>query len=239
VTVIQDAVSLDSVTAGYRKNSILKDISLSVGFGEIVALIGHNGAGKSTLLKCVFGLIRPTRGTVTVLGKPLKNAQPRELLETGVAYIPQGNRVFGDLTVLENLEIGHTIDSRSDHFTDNLDRVLKQFPALSSRLKQRAGVLSGGEKQMLALASGLILSPRLLIMDEPSLGLSPQLVRGMFDQIVDIRKTSRTTILIVEQKVREVLRISDRTYVLRNGSVTFSGPSNQLQNETTLRQHYF
>lgn len=239
MTSMGSVLSLDSVIAGYRNKPVLNGVSINVAAEEIVALIGHNGAGKSTLLKCAFGLVRPRSGRVVVFGRTLENAPPSELLRTGVAYIPQGNRVFDELTVQENLELANTIYSEADQFSDTLERVFTRFPILRDRLKQQARVLSGGEKQMLAFASALVLRPRLLLMDEPSLGLGPKLVHKVLDQIVDIRNTWRTTVLIVEQKVRDVLKISDRVYVLRNGSVSFSGPSSQLQDETTLREAYF
>ena len=235
----ESVLSLDKVVAGYNDRLVLNEVSIDVESEEIVALIGHNGAGKSTLLKCAFGLVRPRSGRVIVFGQSLENPMPPEMLKAGVAYIPQGNRVFGDLTVMENLKIANTVHSQSDGFSGDLERVFRQFPVLGDRSKERASVLSGGEKQMLGFASALILRPRLLLMDEPSLGLGPKLVRNVLDQIVDVRNTWRTTVLIVEQKVKEVLRIADRVYVLRGGTVSFSGPSVELQNETTLREAYF
>ena len=235
---VESVLLLDRVVAGYGNRRVLNGVSIEVGEKEIVALIGHNGAGKSTLLKCAFGLVRPQSGNVLVLGKSLKNAVPAEMLNMGVAYIPQGNRVFGELSVLENLRIATTVHSQSRRLSDDLERVFRQFPILAERSKERASILSGGEKQMLAFACALILKPRLLLIDEPSLGLGPKLVRSVLDQISEVRNLWSTAVLIVEQKVKEVLRIADRVYVLRGGSVSFSGPVSQLENEETLRTAY-
>ena len=231
-------LTFDRVVAGYGNRQVLNGVSIEVGEEEIVALIGHNGAGKSTLLKCAFGLVRPHGGKVVVLGNCLGNSRPASMLKKGVAYVPQGNRVFGDLSVLENLRIAATVHSQPHRLSEDLEVVFRQFPILRERSEGRASTLSGGEKQMLAFASALILKPRLLLIDEPSLGLGPKLVRSVLDQITEIRRNWGTTVLIVEQKVKEVLRIADRVYVLRGGSVAFSGPVSDLENEETLRSVY-
>ena len=206
--------------------------------GEIVALIGHNGAGKSTLLKAVFGVIPIWQGRVILDGQTVESPSPRKLLRAGVAYVPQGNRVFNDLTVRENLEIGSMILPSKALIDEGIDRVFSLFPSLKSRLKQRAGTMSGGEKQMLALGNALILSPRLLLLDEPSLGLAPPLVSDALERIQEISRSLGVSALIVEQKVREVLKIAQRVYVLRNGSVSFSGPTSELTDDKNLREVY-
>lgn len=228
----------DALVTGYGKKQVLNGVSLDVAFGEIVALIGHNGAGKSTLLKAVFGLLPLWQGQVTLDGKPLNSHTPRELLRTGVAYVPQGNRVFTDLTVRENLEMGGVTVSDKTRLNEGIDRALTLFPALRPRLRQRAGTLSGGEKQMLALANALVVSPRLLLLDEPSLGLAPQAVAVALSYIRQINRDSGVTFLIVEQKVREALKIARRVYVLRNGLVSFSGPTDALADDAKLREVY-
>jgi len=230
-------LSINELTAGYGKRQVLLDVNLNVQTGEIVALVGHNGAGKSTLLKAIFGLVKIWQGCVIMGGEILNSPSPRKLLRAGVAYVPQGNRVFTDLTVHENLKIGGATLQRQ--MVDiGIERVFTVFPTLKSRLKQRAATLSGGEKQMLALGNALILSPKMLLLDEPSLGLAPPLVLETLQRIQEMSQVSNTTVLIVEQKVRDVLNIADRVYVLRNGSVSFSGPASELADDTKLREVY-
>lgn len=226
------------LVAGYGKKQILNGVSVDVASGEIVALIGHNGAGKSTLLKAVFGLIPIWQGQVSFNGEGVPSPKPRELLRRGIAYVPQGNRVFTDLTVHENLEMGGITLASKQQLRDGMERVFTLFPALKPRLKQRAGTLSGGEKQMLALGNALILSPKLLLLDEPSLGLAPPLVSEALRRIQQISRDSGVTVLIVEQKVREVLKIARRVYVLRNGRVSFTGPAEALQDDAKLKEVY-
>lgn len=229
---------VSELISGYGKKQVLNGVSLEVGQGEIVALIGHNGAGKSTLLKAVFGLIPMWQGQIFFNGAAVASPKPRELLRSGIAYVPQGNRVFTDLTVQENLEMGGTTLSTKELLKEGIERVFTLFPVLKERLKQRAGTLSGGEKQMLALANALILSPKLLLLDEPSLGLAPPLVSEALGRIQQISQNTGMTVLIVEQKVREVLKIAHRVYVLRTGRVSFTGPAEELKDDAKLREVY-
>ncbi|PYI93139.1 MAG: ABC transporter ATP-binding protein [Verrucomicrobia bacterium] len=224
-----------NLVAGYGKKQVIDGVSLSVGAGEIVALIGHNGAGKSTLLKAVFGLIPIWSGEVHFNGSLWSTPAPRALLRAGVAYVPQGNRVFTDLTVRENLEIGGVTLPNKQAMKDGIERVFTLFPMLKNRLKQRAGTLSGGEKQMLSLANALVLSPKMLLLDEPSLGLAPTLVSEALKRIKQINQDSGVTVLIVEQKVREVLKIADRIVLLRTGRVSFDGPAGDLSDDRKLK----
>ena len=225
------------LVSGYGKKQVLNGVTLEISAGEIVALIGHNGAGKSTLLKALFGLIPVWGGRIALDGNELRAANPRELLRAGVSFVPQGNRVFPDLNVRENLEMaGVTLPNR--RLNDDFERVFMLFPMLKALLRQRAGTLSGGEKQMLALANALVLSPRLLLLDEPSLGLSPPLVAEALKRIQQISLDSGTAVLIVEQKVREVLKIAHRVFVLRTGSIAFSGLTADLSDENKLREVY-
>jgi branched-chain amino acid transport system ATP-binding protein len=203
-----------------------------------VALIGHNGAGKSTLLKSIFGLVPIWQGKIYLQGIETTSPSPRVLLQSGVAYVPQGNRVFTDLTVQENLQMAGITLTNKQSLKDGIERALTLFPMLKPRVKQRAGTLSGGEKQMLALANALILSPRLLLLDEPSLGLAPRSVSEALSQIRQISRDAHVAVLIVEQKVREVLKISNRVYVLRNGLVSFIGQSAELADDAKLREVY-
>ena len=229
---------VDALVTGYGKKRVLDGATADVAPGEIVALIGHNGAGKSTLLRAVFGMLPIWTGSVALNGTLLTPPTPGELLRAGVTYVPQGNRVFTDLTVRENLEMGGVTLSDGARLKEGIERVFTLFPALRPRLRQLAGTLSGGEKQMLALANALVLSPRLLLLDEPSLGLAPPLVTEALHRIQRISCDSGAAVLIVEQKVREVLKIARRVYVLRNGQVSFSGPTELLSDEAKLREVY-
>lgn len=231
-------LSVGALVTGYGKKQVVNGVSLTVAAAEIVALIGHNGAGKSTLLKAIFGLLPLWEGQVALDGREMNSEKPRDLLRSGVAYVPQGNRVFSDLTVRENLEMGGVTLPTKVHLREGIDRALAVFPALKSRLRQRAGTLSGGEKQMLALANALIVSPRLLLLDEPSLGLAPPLVSEALGCVHDLSRNSGIAVLIVEQKVREVLKIADRVYVLRNGRVSFTSPAAELHDDAKLREVY-
>ncbi len=232
------SLSVTELVSGYGKKQVLNGVALEVRQSEIVALIGHNGAGKSTFLKAVFGLIPIWSGEVHLNGTAWPKPTPRQLLRAGVAYVPQGNRVFTDLTVYENLEMGGTTLPSKQALKEGIERALTLFPGLKPRLKQRAGTLSGGEKQMLALANALILSPKVLLLDEPSLGLAPPLVSVALNRIKSINQDQGVTVLIVEQKVREVLKIAHRVYVLRNGKVSFTGPADDLKDDAKLREVY-
>jgi ABC-type branched-subunit amino acid transport system ATPase component len=231
-------LQVDSLVAGYGKKQVLYGTSLVVADREIVALIGHNGAGKSTLLKVIFGLLPIWDGQVIFNGTTVSVPRPRELLKMGIGYVPQGNLVFADLTVRENLEMGGVSLPDKTSLTEGIERVLHLFPTLKYRMRQRAGTLSGGEKQMLALANAVILHPRMLLLDEPSLGLAPPLVTEALARIQQINRESSVNVLIVEQKVREVLKIAHRAYVLKNGSVSYSGAAEVLRDETTLLSVY-
>lgn len=232
-------LELDSLVTGYGKKQVLNDVSLTVRLGEIVALIGHNGAGKSTLLKTVFGLVPVWKGQVTYNSELLDSSKPRDLLRRGMAYIPQGNRVFAQLTVRENLEIGGVTLPNRTMLNEAIERALSMFPVLRSRVSQRASTLSGGEKQMLALANALVLSPRLLLLDEPSLGLAPSMVGETLGRIQRLNRDEGVSILVVEQKVREVLKICHQVCCLKLGRVTFCGPPTEFANDTAKLKQLF
>ncbi len=208
--------------AGYGNKVILNNISVSVEMGKVTAFIGPNGAGKSTLLKSIIGTIDYVKGKIVFNGKDLLKLSTEKRVERGISFVPQGNRVFSDLTVAENLEIGGFLLKNKQKVKERIDKVLEFFPQLKDLLKREAGDLSGGEKQQLALARALILEPEVLMLDEPSLGLSPQLVNHAFDTIRNVNKQMGTTILIVEQKVREVLNIADKVYALKLGRLVFN-----------------
>jgi branched-chain amino acid transport system ATP-binding protein len=232
------ALRTEALVSGYVKKQILNGVSIEVLPGEIVALIGHNGSGKSTLLKSVFGIVPIWNGRVFVGDNEIATPSPREMIGAGVAYVPQGNRVFGDLTVYENFEVGAVALKDRKKLPVLIDSLLSIFPPLATRLRQRAATLSGGEKQMLALASVLLLSPQVLLLDEPSLGLAPPAARQALQHIHHLSRNTGISTLIVEQKVRAVLEIATHVYVLRNGAVSFAGRSELLQDEVRLRQVY-
>lgn len=232
-------LELAGVMAGYDKKEVLHGVSLHVEEGEIVALLGPNGAGKTTTLKVIFGLLRPSRGRILYGGRGIEGARPSENVRRGMALVPQGGRVFAPLSVVENLELGAYLLRGQEEFRGRLQDVYGLFPRLSERKFQRAGSLSGGERQMLSVSRALILRPRLLLLDEPSEGLSPLLVREVISALADIRKRLGTTMLIVEQNVRAALSIADRAYVMRLGQVVVeeANPQRLLEDEK-LRRAY-
>jgi branched-chain amino acid transport system ATP-binding protein len=232
----REMLKVSGLEAGYGRKQILYGIDLEAQTNEVVAIVGHNGAGKSTLLKAVFGLIPVWKGSVYYDGRDATGSTPAENVGNGLAYVPQGNRVFGELSVRENLEMGaYTLDGRAE-VEKKIAEVYSVFPVLKEREKQLAGSLSGGEKQMLALANILVLSPKLLLLDEPSLGLSPPLVNEAFQKITELNRTFGTTVVIVEQKVREVLKITQRTYLLKMGRVAYEGSSAALLDGDRIRE---
>lgn len=220
-------LQIDGIETGYGRKQVLFGLSLEVHQGETVAVIGPNGSGKSTLLKVICGLIQPWKGQIRFAGDLLNGSTPAANVGRGITFAPQGNRVFADLSVLENLEIGGCHVARKE-LRARIEQVMDMFPILRQRHRQAAGRLSGGEQQMLALARALIPKPRLLMLDEPSLGLSPGIVKQVFERIQTISRESGTSILIVEQKVREVLAFCKRVYSLRLGRIAFEGPPGEL-----------
>ena len=215
----------------------LKDVSLNVDKGEIVTLIGANGAGKSTMLKTTSGLLRPRQGTIRLDGEDLTSYSPHEIVAKGVVQVPEGRRVFGRLTVMENLEMGAFSCTDRRLINANLERVFTLFPRLKERQKQVAGTLSGGEQQMLATGRALMANPRVLLMDEPSMGLAPVLVDSIFGTIKQLH-ASGTTILLVEQNARMALQVASRGYVLQSGVVVLSDTAENLRSNEMVRQAY-
>jgi branched-chain amino acid transport system ATP-binding protein len=211
----------------YGDVQVLRGVSLAVNAGEIVTLVGSNGAGKSTTLRNISRLLRPRAGSIVFDGHDLTKLSSHQVVELGVVQVPEGRRVFPEMTVLENLRMGSYIKSARSDREKNLERGLTLFPRLKERIGQLAGTLSGGEQQMLAIARGLMAKPRLLILDEPSLGLSPLLVRTIFDTIARIN-TQGTSVLLVEQNVYQSLRIAARGYVLEIGRIALSGAGSDL-----------
>jgi branched-chain amino acid transport system ATP-binding protein len=229
-------LEIRSLRAGYGAVEVLRGVDLDVGAGEIVALLGSNGAGKSTLNNNVSGLYRPFGGAIGFDGKPIAGAPSMRIVEAGLVQVPEGRRVFPNLSVRENLELGSYRRGRAAR-AKNLERVLGVFPRLNERLSQLAGTLSGGEQQMLAIGRGLMSEPRLLILDEPSLGLSPLLVEEMFGLIGRMNQDG-LAILLVEQNVVQSLAIAHRAYVLENGRIALSGAAAELAEHPELRRSY-
>ena len=229
-------LEIGGLRAGYGAIEILRGIDLAVGAGEIVALLGSNGAGKSTLNNNVCGLFRPFGGTVRFDGKDIAGAASMRIVETGLIQVPEGRRVFPNLSVRENLELGSYRRGRKDR-ARNLDKVAAIFPRLRERWSQSAGTLSGGEQQMLAIGRSLMGEPRLLILDEPSLGLSPLLVEEMFTLIGRLNADG-LALLLVEQNVVQSLAIAHRAYVLENGRIALAGKASELADNPELRRSY-
>ena len=229
-------LDIQGLRGGYGRTEVLRGIDLQVNAGEMVALLGSNGAGKSTLNKIVCGLVPAWSGTVRFDGKDLTGAHYRDVVKAGLIQVPEGRKVFPNLSVLENLELGSFTRAR-ERRADNIEKMFHLFPRLRERIAQHAGTMSGGEQQMLAIARGLMAEPVLLILDEPSLGLSPLLVEEMFTLIRELRDGG-LAVLLVEQNVGQSLEIADRAYVLENGSVRFSGKPDALLGSDELRRAY-
>ncbi len=229
-------LEIKGLRGGYGQVEVLRGVDLTVNAGETVALLGSNGAGKSTLNNVVCGIYKAWSGTVQFDGHDLSGAHYRDVVKAGLIQVPEGRKVFPNLSVLENLELGSFTRAR-ERRADNLDKVFGIFPRLKERLQQRAGTMSGGEQQMLAIGRGLMAEPRLLILDEPSLGLSPLLVEEMFGLISKLREGG-LAVLLVEQNVGQSLEIADRAYVLENGGVRFTGLPADLLGSDELRKAY-
>jgi branched-chain amino acid transport system ATP-binding protein len=222
-------LKIKDLETGYGKKQVLFGLSLEVREREIVALIGPNGAGKSTIMKAVFTLIPTWKGEIRFNGMPMNGTTPAQSVARGITFTPQGRRVFYGLTVMENLEIGGFLLPPKEA-RNYIEQVLELFPVLKKRTWQDAGKLSGGEQQMLAFARALVTRPKLLMLDEPSLGLSPNLVGMVFEKVCEINRETGVSILIVEQKVREVLEICTKVYSLKLGKVAFEGSPEELKN---------
>ena len=229
-------LEIQGLRGGYGRVEVLRGVDLRVNAGEMVALLGSNGAGKSTLNKMVCGLCPAWSGSVRFDGQDLSGAHYREVVKAGLIQVPEGRKVFPNLSVLENLELGSFTRAR-ERRASNLEKVFGIFPRLRERIRQNAGTMSGGEQQMLAIGRGLMAEPVLLILDEPSLGLSPLLVEEMFTLIRELRDGG-LAVLLVEQNVGQSLEIADRAYVLENGSVRFSGKPDELLGSDELRRAY-
>jgi branched-chain amino acid transport system ATP-binding protein len=229
-------LSVSGLVAGYGGITAVKGIDLNVEDGEIVTLIGSNGAGKSTTLRAIAGLIHPRAGRITLLGQQIDRLPAHKIVALGMSLVPEGRGIFQRLTVLENLEMG-AFQRRDPGVPADLDRVYQLFPRLKERLKQTGGTLSGGEQQMLAIGRALMARPRLLLLDEPSMGLSPLLVEAIFATIRSIQEQG-STILLVEQNAAMALEIADRAYVIESGVITLKGTGKDLANDDSVRKAY-
>ena len=228
---------VEHLSVYYGSVQALRDVSFTVGKGEIVCLIGANGAGKSTILRALSGVVRPSSGSVVLEGMSIAGLPSHRIARLGIAHVPEGRGVFADMSVRENLEMGAYTRSSRKEIEESFERVFALFPRLAERAAQLAGTLSGGEQQMLAIGRGLVQRPDLLLLDEPSMGLSPLLVSEIFRMIGEINKAG-TTILLVEQNASMALAIADRAYVLEAGEITLEGNASDLQEDPKVRAAY-
>lgn len=230
-------LKIDNIDVYYGAIHALKGISLEVKEGEIVTLIGANGAGKSTTLRTISGLLKPKMGSITFLGQDIAGVRAHEIVKKGISQVPEGRRVFAEMTVMENLDLGAFVRKDKAGIQQDLKHVFELFPRLEERKNQSAGTLSGGEQQMLAMGRALMSRPKLLLLDEPSMGLAPLLIKEIFNIIVDINK-SGTTVLLVEQNANMALSIANRAYVLETGRITLSGSAKELAASEDVRKAY-
>ncbi|OGG54031.1 hypothetical protein A3C20_02975 [Candidatus Kaiserbacteria bacterium RIFCSPHIGHO2_02_FULL_55_25] len=226
--------SLQNAAVHYGGVKALQDVTVRVEEGEIVALMGPNGAGKSTVLKTIFGLVQPVRGNVLWHGQKI-HPKPYEMAGRGISYVPQGRQVFKNLTVYENLELGgYALAARND-LKGNIESALRLFPALQGKLREKAASLSGGQQQMLTIARGLVSDPKVLLLDEPSLGLAPKIVKEVFEKIREIHEQRKIAVVIIEHSIKSVLAIAQRVYVLAEGKIAFDGTPDTLKSDTLER----
>ena len=231
-------LDIDNLSAGYSEIPVLERVSINVAEGEFVSLVGPNGAGKTTLFKTISGLLKPSVGSIRFDGVNLLETAASRRAHLGIAHVPEGRHVFPSLTVMENLELGAYTEAGRRNWASNLERIFELFPVLSERTRQFAGTLSGGEQQMLAIGRGLASSPKLLMLDEPSMGLAPAVADFIFERLIDIRRQSKLTILLVEQRVAEALESADHGYVLEAGRVVLQGTNETLRANDRVRAAY-
>jgi branched-chain amino acid transport system ATP-binding protein len=230
-------LSINGIDVFYGNIQALKEVSLEINEGEIVTLIGANGAGKSTLLKTISGLLKPKHGDVLFEGSSIAGNAAQVIVKKGISHVPEGRRIFSNMTVDENLELGAYLRKDKKGIRDDFEKVYELFPRLKERIKQQAGTLSGGEQQMLAMGRALMAKPRLLLLDEPSMGLAPLLVKTIFTIVREINQTG-TTILLVEQNANMALSIADRAYVIETGKIVAAGSAEELNQSDQIRKAY-
>ena len=231
-------LDIKNIQTFYGKIQALRDVSIKVNTGEIVSLIGANGAGKSTLLMTVSGINKPKEGTIIFEGKNIEKEEPHKIVKLGISQSPEGRRIFSKLTVEENLKLGSNVYEDGKKYLDDIKEIFELFPVLSDRKTQRGGTLSGGEQQMLAIGRALMARPKMLLLDEPSLGIAPKLVNQIFDAIKNINKEKKVTIFLVEQNAKKALELADRAYVLVNGKVTIQGTGQELLKNQDIQAAY-
>ena len=231
-------LELDGVEVAYGGLKALNGVSVKVGNGDFVSIVGPNGAGKTTLFKAISGIVKPIAGRILFDGRDLLTVDAADRPHLGIAHVPEGRQVFPNLTVLENLEMGAWTEAGRRDWAENLDYILRLFPVLGQRRDQYAGTLSGGEQQMVAIGRGLASAPRLLMLDEPSMGLAPAIVDTIFERIVEIRRDKKLTVLLVEQRAVEALQSCDRGYVLETGRVVLEGTHEELLSNDRIRKAY-
>ena len=230
-------LKVDDLSVHYGVIQAVKNVSFEVNEGEVVSLIGANGAGKTSILRTISGLVRPSAGKIEFLGQEIQKAPARKIVASGLSQVPEGRHVFSGLTVMENLEMGAFLHKDRDENQKNLKKVFDRFPRLEERKNQDAATLSGGEQQMLAMGRALMSKPKLLLLDEPSMGLAPIFIQEIFDIIQDIQKQG-TTVLLIEQNAKKALSIADRGYVLETGKIVLSGTGQELLASDEVRKAY-
>ena len=231
-------LKISNVETFYGKIQALRGVDLDVNDGEIVSLIGSNGAGKSTLLMTISGVNKAKRGNIVFNGENIENSLPHKIVDMGICQVPEGRRIFSRLTVEENLRLGAHANEKGKYFENDIKEVYDLFPVLSDRKTQRGGTLSGGEQQMLAIGRALMSKPKVLLLDEPSLGIAPKLVNQIFVSIKNINKEKNVTIFLVEQNAKKALELADRAYVLVNGKVTIKGSGQELLKNKDIQAAY-
>ena len=231
-------LDIKNIQTFYGKIQALRDVSIKVNIGEIVSLIGANGAGKSTLLMTVSGINKPREGVIIFEGKNIEKEEPHKIVKLGISQSPEGRRIFSKLTVEENLKLGSNIYENGKYYLNDIKEIFELFPVLSDRKIQRGGTLSGGEQQMLAIGRALMARPKMLLLDEPSLGIAPKLVNQIFVAIKNINKEKKVTIFLVEQNAKKALELADRAYVLVNGKVTIQGTGQELLKNQDIQAAY-
>ncbi|MDD1534630.1 MULTISPECIES: ABC transporter ATP-binding protein [unclassified Bradyrhizobium] len=229
---------IEELSAGYSTKPVLNHVSIDVGAGQFVAIVGPNGAGKTTLFKTISGIVKPSSGSITFDGVDLLAVPPPQRAHLGIAHVPEGRQVFPSLTVMENLEMGAMTESGLRDWQANIERIFDWLPVLKERRNQFAGTLSGGQQQMLAIGRGLASSPKLLMLDEPSMGLAPSTADFIFERLIDIRRQSGLTMVLVEQRVAEALESADHGYVLEAGHVVLQGNNATLRADDRVRKAY-
>ncbi len=230
-------LSLKNISVNYGNIKALRNISIDVNKGEIISLIGSNGAGKTTTLRTISGILKPVSGEVVFDQQNITGIKPHLLVSRGVSHSPEGRGIFANLTVMENLEMGAYTQNNKAYFEEDLEKVFKLFPRVKERIKQVAGTLSGGEQQMVAMSRALMSRPKVLLLDEPSLGLAPQVVDTIFHIVQEVNK-SGMTVLLVEQNAFQALKISHRGYVIETGEIVLSGPAKDLMTNPKVKEAY-